>query len=464
MAKPLRLPGIEEQRVLDGLEIHLLLEPHLQDRWNQLVIEQHYLHNATLVGEQLRYAATYQGQWLALLGWSAPAWHLQAREAWIHWRVDQQRSRLHFLAQNSRFLILADRTQFPNLGTRALKLCLDGLSEDWLQHHGHPILAVESFVDGQLFRGTIYKASNWTMLGPTAGFGRVAEDFYVPHQRPKQLWVRVLHPQARQWLSDESLPQELQAYEKPLRRRCEFAPSQLGSLRERFAQLTEFRKGQGKRHRMATVLSIAACAKLAGVIGGYSGIASYAKNLTRPQRRALHCWFNEQSREYEVPSESCFLRVLQGVAPLEVQSVTLAWQDQVLGPNTDPLVAIDGKTLKHSGVHLAGAISLPSHRCLGVEPVADKSNEIPATQKLIERAPIVPGQMVSLDAMHTQHKTVAQLLYDKGADYLVPIAGNQGTLLETAQQLLPESVPPCGSEDRGQSRSTGTARASDTGS
>jgi hypothetical protein len=461
MAKPLRLPGIEEQRILDELEIHLLLEPGQQDRWNQLVIDQHYLHKATLVGEQLRYAVSYQGQWLALLGWSAAAWHLAPREAWFQWSEDQRRSRLHFVAQNSRFLILVDRTQFPNLGTRAMKLCLDRLSEDWQAQHGHPILAVESFVDSQLFRGTIYKASNWTMLGPTAGFGRVAEDFYVPHERPKQLWVRALLPQAREWLSAAELPEPLQAYEKPLRVRCELGSAQLGSLRERFAEVSEFRKGQGKRHRIATVLAISACAKMAGVIGGYSGIASYAKNLTRPQRRALHCWFNEKTQEYEVPSESCFLRVLQGVSPREVEAITLAWQDQVLGPNTDPLVAIDGKTLKHSGVHLAGAISLPSHRCLGVEPVADKSNEIPAAQKLIERAPIVPGQMVSLDAMHTQHKTVAQILYDKGADYLLPLKGNQDTLLEAAQQLLPESVPPCSRETGGQSRPAGTARSGD---
>ena len=151
------------------------------------------------------------------------------------------------------------------------------------------------------------------------------------------------------------------------------------------------------------------------------------------------------------------------MSPLEIEAVTLAWQDEVLGPNTDPLVAIDGKTLKHSGVHLAGAISLPSHRCLGVEPVANKSNEIPAAQRLIERAPILPGQVVSLDAMHTQHKTVAQTLYDKGADYLLPIAGNQGTLLETAQQLLPESVPPSGSQGGGQPESPGTARLGDAG-
>ena len=80
MAKPLRLPGVEEQRVLDGLEVHLLLERDQQERWNQHIIEGHYLHRATLVGEQLRYAVSYSGQWLALLGWSAPAWHLRPRD------------------------------------------------------------------------------------------------------------------------------------------------------------------------------------------------------------------------------------------------------------------------------------------------------------------------------------------------------------------------------------------------
>lgn len=442
MAKPLRLPGVEEQKLLDGLEIRLVLSKPERERWNQLMIRGHYLRSAKLVGEQLRYVVSYQGEWIALLGWSAPAWHLEAREAWLGWSDEQRRARLHLLAQNSRFLILADRTQYPNVGTRSMKLCLARLSADWREQHGHPVLAVESFVDAQWFRGTIYKAANWTLLGPTAGFGRVAEDFYERHARPKQLWVRALEPQAGAWLRAETLPAPLQPYEKPLPARCTQAPEQLRSLRERLADVAEFRQGQGKRHRIPTVLAIAACAKMAGVIGGYSGIATYARNLTRPQRRALHCWYNGRTGEYEVPSESCFLRVLQGVDPGQVEAVLLAWQDEVFGPNTDPLVAIDGKTVRHSGVHLVGAVSLPSHRCLGVEPVADKSNEIPAAQKLIQRAPIRPGQMVSLDAMHTQHETVALLLYDKGADYLVPLKGNQETLLKTAQELLPESVPP----------------------
>jgi hypothetical protein len=75
MAKPLRLPGVEEQRLLEELEIHLLVEPTQQARWNRLVKERHYLRSASLVGEQCRYAVSYRGKWVALLGWSA-ATHL----------------------------------------------------------------------------------------------------------------------------------------------------------------------------------------------------------------------------------------------------------------------------------------------------------------------------------------------------------------------------------------------------
>lgn len=81
MPKPLRLPNASEQAVLDGLNLRLLTGPEDKQRWDELVIEHHYLKSASMVGEQLRYVAEYQGQWLVLLGWCAPALHLKAREA-----------------------------------------------------------------------------------------------------------------------------------------------------------------------------------------------------------------------------------------------------------------------------------------------------------------------------------------------------------------------------------------------
>ena len=309
MAIPLLLPKLELPGILDALEVHLVVAPEQIELWNRLVCEHHYLKNANLVGEQLRYALTYEGQWVALLGWSAASFHLKDREAWLEWSNLQRRSRLHLLAQNSRFVVLVKRTQWPNLASRSLGLVCRRLSQDWQQAYGHPIAAVESFVDSQLFRGTAYKATGWKLLGQTDGFGRVAEDFYTRHDRPKQLWVKSLVAEAPALLSAAVLSPPWQAYEKPC---CGISCEDLPSLFDRFRGLTDTRKGQGKRHRLATLYSIIACAKLSGIPGGYRALYLYARSLTKPQRRALHCWINPRTGEYEVPSETSFFRALNG--------------------------------------------------------------------------------------------------------------------------------------------------------
>jgi len=64
-----------------------------------VLVREHYLHSAALVGEQLRYIAEYQGRWLALLAWSAAAYHLKDREAWLGWTPAQRPHRLLYPAQ-----------------------------------------------------------------------------------------------------------------------------------------------------------------------------------------------------------------------------------------------------------------------------------------------------------------------------------------------------------------------------
>ena len=53
MARPLRLPNVAEQAVLDGLVVRLIVAGE-QQRWDQQITERHYLKNARLVCEQLR--------------------------------------------------------------------------------------------------------------------------------------------------------------------------------------------------------------------------------------------------------------------------------------------------------------------------------------------------------------------------------------------------------------------------
>ena len=457
MSALLCLPKREQPSILNALEVRCLVDPVEIKRWNDLVCEHHYLKNANLVGEQLRYAVIFQGHWVALLGWSAASFHLKDRERWLGWSNLQRRARLHLLAQNSRFVILADRGEWPNLASRALSLVCARLSHDWQQTYGHPIAAVESFVDSQLFRGTAYQASNWILLGKTDGFKRVAQDFYVRHDRPKQLWVRSLQPAGPALLSSAVLPEPWCQHEKPLPVQCGIATTHLPSLLERFGGVVDSRKGQGKRHRLRTIFAIIACAKLSGKPGGHRAIYNYAKTLTKPQRRALHCWTNPHTGEYEVPSESSFYRALKMVTPQQIQAVLDPWLDQVVGPaDRTELVAIDGKTLNHSGIHLVSAITVPSLRCLGVLPVASKTNEITALRELLDPLDL-DGRLVEMDALHTQDETVQKLLYEKGADYTVVLKDNQPTLLATAQNLLPQDIPPSGGHDRRQSRTSRAA-------
>jgi hypothetical protein len=57
-----------EQALLDGVQVRLI-ESGEREHFDQLIVTEHYLGNAQLVGEQLRYAAEYQGQWVALISW-----------------------------------------------------------------------------------------------------------------------------------------------------------------------------------------------------------------------------------------------------------------------------------------------------------------------------------------------------------------------------------------------------------
>jgi hypothetical protein len=69
----------QETDLLKKVEVRLLRDDE-RERFDQLLCERHYLHSACLVGQGLRYVAEFQGQWVALLTFSAAALHLKARE------------------------------------------------------------------------------------------------------------------------------------------------------------------------------------------------------------------------------------------------------------------------------------------------------------------------------------------------------------------------------------------------
>jgi hypothetical protein len=440
--KQMSLLDPAEAAVLDQVTVRRM-EPAEQDRWNQLVSQHHYLKNASLVGERLCYVAEYQGQWLALLGWSAASYHIRARDQWIGWNDNQRRSRLPLVASNSRFCLLADRGRYPNLASRVLALNGARLSQDWQEAYGHPILLAESFVDAQLFRGTAYKAAGWKALGLSAGFKRVAGDFYEAHDRPKQLYVRELVKHAARKLRQRHLLPPLQAYERPIAPSCQMPGDQLTGLWQVLhRQVPESRNVKGLRHKQATVLTITFAFLLSGGQGGHRAVASFAKDLTPTQRAATRCWFNSRTRTYDPPTENCVYRVLKAVPVPEFQQAVWAWQTARHGTQDGRVVVLDGKALRGSrGTQLVGAINAHSGRTLGIEAVADKSNEIPAAQTLLGRLEL-DGVIALMDALHTQVKTARSVVQEGGGDFVLFVKGNQAGLQAQAQHFLPEDFSP----------------------
>lgn len=440
--KQIKLSDPAEAAVLREISVRLV-PAHERERWEQLMVERHYLKSAHLVGEQLRYVAEYRGRWLALLGWSAAAYHLRARDQWIGWNDNQRRARLRLVANNARFCLLTEPGELPNLASRAMALNLARLSQDWQQAYGHPIVLAESFVDTQLFRGTAYKASGWRALGRTRGFGRVAEDFYVAHDRPKQLYARELIKQAACKLRQRELPEALRAHERKVAPSCQMGREELASFRETMHRLVpESRNVHGLRHKQATVLTIVFAFLLSGGQGGHRAVAAFARDLSPTQRAAVRCWFNRRTRTYDVPTENCLYRVLKAVPVLPFQQAVWAWQQVRHGALDGSVVVLDGKALRGSGgTQVVGAVNARSGRTLGVETVADKSNEIPAAQTLLERLEL-DGTIALMDALHTQTQTARAVAQEGGGDFVLFVKGNQPGLLKQARHFLPEDFSP----------------------
>ena len=144
---------------LTQLHIHNVRR-HEERRFQELMQQHHYLGALPKISETLWYVATFGDQWVALLSFSAPALKCSPRDRWIGWDFRHQYDRLKLLTNNSRFLILPN-WHFPNAASRILSSCRKKLQADWETVFGHPVVLLETFVDPQRFRGTIYKADNW---------------------------------------------------------------------------------------------------------------------------------------------------------------------------------------------------------------------------------------------------------------------------------------------------------------
>jgi len=311
------------------------VRPFEEQRYQSLMQEHHYLGSLPKIGETLWYVAAWGDQWVALVSFSASALKCAARDRWIGWNLRHQYDRLKLIVNNSRFLILPD-WHIPNLGSRILSLCQNRLDTDWQKAFGHPVVLLETFVDPQRFQGTVYKAANWLYVGNTKGFRRTRHGYTATALSPKMVFIKPLQADAQALLGQAILQPPYRTGGSKIMLNAQ----QMQSLPSFFAEIPDPRRAQGRRHRLATVLAIAAGASLCGM-RGYRAIADWAKSLGNKARQRFGCRY--ANGRYSVPSEYIIRDVLIRVDPVHLDRALQRWNETYA--QEDESLAIDGKTM-----------------------------------------------------------------------------------------------------------------------
>jgi predicted transposase YbfD/YdcC len=140
-----------------------------------------------------------------------------------------------------------------------------------------------------------------------------------------------------------------------------------------------------------------------------------------------------------IPSHDTFGRVFAQIDPDEFQQSFMSWVQAICQLSHGQVIAVDVKTLRRSydksngksAIHMFSAWASANGIVLGQVKTDEKSNEITAIPELIKTLKI-EGCIVTIDAMGCQKK-ISKTIIDKGADYVLALKENQGTLHDNVE-------------------------------
>lgn len=179
------------------------------------------------------------------------------------------------------------------------------------------------------------------------------------------------------------------------------------------------------RHALNELLMIALCAVLCGA-EDCSDMALFGRAKEGFLRQFLRL-------RHGIPSHDTFSRVFRLLDPQQFHDSFLRFMRR-FAKTVAGVVAIDGKTLRHSfdrasgqsPLHLVSAWAAEQRLVLGQLAVDGKSNEITAVPKLLAMLSL-KGTIITADALNCQ-RGIAEQVLAQGGDYVLALKGNQGCL------------------------------------
>jgi predicted transposase YbfD/YdcC len=210
------------------------------------------------------------------------------------------------------------------------------------------------------------------------------------------------------------------------------------SLLRHFEGVEDPRDNRGKEHNLLDIIVIAICAVISGG-ENWEDIALFGES----KQDWLGTFLQLPNG---IPCDDTFARVFARLNPQQMQNSFISWVKSVSQVLKGEVVAIDGKTLKHSydrgadkgAIHMVSAWASANRLVLGQSKVNEKSNEITAIPELLKLLDI-NGCIVTIDAMGCQ-KEIASQIIEQGADYVLALKGNQGGLFEDVKWLFQQAI------------------------
>ncbi len=191
-------PLQEKLSNLPPVKLRLVRNTSFEPLYRSLVEHYHYLGYRQIVGNHLTYIAFCGDRPVACLGWGSAAWSVKSRDAFIGWDKKTKEQRLHFVANNTRFLILP-WVSVKYLASKVLAISAKRISDDWMTVYHHPLYLLETFVEQSRFKGICYKAANWVRVGQTKGTAKCGHDHLV-HGKIKDVLLYPLRKDFRKKL------------------------------------------------------------------------------------------------------------------------------------------------------------------------------------------------------------------------------------------------------------------------
>ena len=210
-------------------------------------------------------------------------------------------------------------------------------------------------------------------------------------------------------------------------------PQMAEKFQEHFGTMTDPRVERTKPYPLEEILFVLLC-------GSVCGAESWRDFVMFGQEKL------DFLREYfpfsaGIPCKNTFARVTAALDPEQFRACFIAWTASLQAVPGE-VIAIDGKTLRNSGdeasstadIHTVSAYGTHSRLVLAQQKVSEKSNEITAIPAVLDLLDVT-DHIITIDAMGCQ-RSIAKKIRDKGADYVLALKGNQGTLSEDVRLFL----------------------------